>query len=384
MTPELSSWYLGAFTSVVAAYALPVATAGLSAGRRWVRARAVTKSARAARSAADEEAATLDVGDTILHGRVEYADGEHRAVTVSVEQFGTEAESSGSWTVTWTETRRTTEVAPFYVVHASGARVRVEPGAETKLIGALSGRIERKDTSHRTRLATVAPDQEVWVTGLLGKDNDPQHIGGGYRDSHASWVMRPPPVGWASEPMSVSTQPPEARLVKQAARARVWMVVFTLLFAAMMLSHTQYHALLWSGQATTAQVTGTHTNTDSDGDTSAYVLEVQVEGPEPFSDTWQVTSNEYTHYQAQLQMRETPSRGNHEMVPLTVPTLASFGAVQTSMPGSTPLALGAPSLITTLVWLVLALIARSNERAKEWYDGTPVVDSAGGRLADNP
>src|SRR5206468_7223794 len=92
------------------------------------------------------------------------------------------------WSVTWTEMRRRVEVAPFYVVHASGERVRVEPDRKTKLAADLVV-VERVDLKHRRRIARIAEGDEVWVTGVLGKEMDPK-ASGGYRGGRA-WIMRP-------------------------------------------------------------------------------------------------------------------------------------------------------------------------------------------------
>jgi hypothetical protein len=367
MTPELSSSVGGA--SVVLAYLLPLATAGLSAVRRWAHSRSARKQADAALSAADAESATLDVGDTVLHGRVEYAKGEDRAVAMHVEQAGSEAESSGSWTVTWRETARSVDVKPFYVVHASGERVRVEPTGETKIAAELT-HVTRRDKAHRTRTASITPNTDVWITGELTKDQDPENAGGGYRGARG-WVMRPP-LG-RREPMWVSIQSPDTRLRKEASRSRRWMVVFGVVFIAMMLAHASYHVLFWSGHPATAHVTGKHTETDSDGDVSSFVLDVHVTGlagttraKESLDGAWDVTHDDYDRI-----------KGGE-----TFPAIASFGWPATSQPGDRPVVTIQSTIVSMLAWLVLAIIARVGDRAKVWYDGVPVVDSVSGRLEE--
>ena len=109
--PEPESWYFWPRASIFFVYALPVLFVGGMAVRFWLRAHLAARRARDARRAADVETYTLDEGDTILRGRAELDDPKG-AVRVSVEQTGSEAESSGSWSVTWTETGRTVFVAP--------------------------------------------------------------------------------------------------------------------------------------------------------------------------------------------------------------------------------------------------------------------------------
>jgi hypothetical protein len=362
--PELSSWYFVALTSLVFVYGLPIVTAGVSAMMHWARARSARKRALISRRAVDAESATLDVADTIVHGRVEYAAGSDGAMRVVIEQFGAEAESSGSWTSTWTEIRRSIEVAPFYVVHASGDRVRVEPSRETKLVSVLAVVAERVGDAHRTRVAKIAPDVAVWVTGVLTRDHDPEGARG-YRGS-SGWVMRP-----ARDEMVISTEPPESRLLEDAARSRAWMIVFAILFVVMLLTHIQYHALLLFGHATTAEVKGTTLGScgaDDDGINRCSALLVKVRVGNAFDDTWEVTSRAYTDMGS--------STGK------TVPAFAYFGPLSTSVPGNAPLALVWPTLVTTSCWLGLALVAFAFNRPKRWYDGARVIDNVSGRLAD--
>jgi hypothetical protein len=362
--PELSSWYFVAVAALVFVYGLPMVTAGVSAVMYRVRAHNARKQAFASRRAVDAESATLDVGDTVVHGFVEYAAGSDGAMRVVVEQAGTEAESSGSWTSTWTETRRSIEVAPFYVVHSSGDRVRVEPSRETVLVSVLAAVAERVDEAHRTRVAKIAPDAVVWVTGVLTKDHDPEGAGG-YRGS-SGWVMRP-----AGHEMLISTEPLESRLLEDAARSRVWMIVFAILFVAMLLTHIQYHTLLLFGHATTAKVTGTDMGScsaDDDGINRCSALLVKVRVGNAFDDTWEVSGRAYSDMGA--------STGK------TVPAFAYFGPLSTSVPGNAPLALVWPTLVTTVCWLGVALLAFALNRPKRWYDGTRVIDRVSGRLAD--
>jgi hypothetical protein len=365
--PELSSWYFTALASLVLVYGLPLVTAGASVVAHWAGARNTRKRALASRRAADEESTSLDVGDTIVHGRVEYAAGTDSAMRVVVEQTGTEAESSGSWTTTWTEVRRSVTVVPFYLVHRSGERVRVEPSRGAQFVGALPLVAERVDATHRTRIAKIAADEVVWITGVLTKDHDPEGVGG-YRGA-SGWVMRS-----ARHPMLISTEAPESRLLEDAARSRTWMIVFEILFVVMLLAHVQYHALVLFGKETTARVSGTgmgSCSADDDGINRCSALLVNVRVGNAFDDAWEVTSSAYTS------MGQSTGK--------TVPAFACFGplnVLSTSMPGNAPLALVWPTLLATTAWLGLALVASVRKRRKRWYDGARVVDHVSGRLAD--
>ena len=144
--PEpVNGYFWAGPASIAFVYVIPVIFVGGLALRFLLRALLAGRRARDARRTADAESQTLDEGDTILRGRAELDDGTVRA---TVEQVGSEAESSGSWTVTWTETNRRVQVAPFYVVHASGERVRVEPGDKTHLAARA-----RRDRARRSQPA---------------------------------------------------------------------------------------------------------------------------------------------------------------------------------------------------------------------------------------
>ena len=354
----LSSWYLGRFVSPFACYVLPALSVGLSTLTYALRARTLRKQTESARRALDAETETLDVGDTVLHGAVEYAEGADYAMRTTVEQAGSEAESSGSWTVTWEETRRFTEVVPFYVVHDSKVRVRVEPGkravlATNLLVGT------RIDLAHRTRTAYVSPTAEVWVTGKLERGHDPESRGG-YRDG-TGWVMRPPPYG----EMLVTTYAPETDLARSAKHARVFVWLMGILLVATMLAHTDYHALVASGRPATATVTGKHISTSDDGP-DTYTLELDVhDGTAHFADTWDVDYSTYDHAE------KGTSFG----------ALASFG-FETSLLGDHADALGTPSVVTFVVWAVLSLIGLLTARKRHWYDGEKVKDTESGQLKD--
>ncbi len=357
--PELATWHFGALASVLAAYVVPLVTAGLGFIYEVARMMTERKRARDARRAAEEESAILDEGDTILRGRVEYARGRDFAAKATVVQDGSEAESSGSWTVTWKERARTTEVVPFYVVHASSERARVEPGPSTILASDLVA-TERVNRTTRHRIARLAADEEVWVTGLLAKDHDPEQAGG-YRGGRA-WVMRP----LRRQPMIISTALPEAGFLKNAARAFLFALLFALLFAVMVVSHTQYHALVLDGVSATATVIGKENHQSDDNETYHLSVKIRSESGKEAIDDWQVTLQSF----------------NQMKVGDTVPSIASFGAVQTSLPGSEPQALFASTLATFIAWVVAVILAASFGRKTEWYEGEPTNESNSGRLDD--
>src|SRR5690349_2381857 len=70
-----------------------------------------------------DPAKQLTLGETIVCGRVEVAEGSAKALRIDVDQLGEESESSGVWSHKWTETSRRIDVQPFYLRLDSGERV---------------------------------------------------------------------------------------------------------------------------------------------------------------------------------------------------------------------------------------------------------------------
>jgi hypothetical protein len=107
----------------------------------------------------------------------------------------------------WVESERTVEARPFYLVHASGARVRVEvpepaiPGA-VRLVDALDQR-EHVDLARRRLRAEITPGEHVVVEGRLAREADPEaEHAQSYRDGGRGWVLRAP----RGRPMLLSTE----------------------------------------------------------------------------------------------------------------------------------------------------------------------------------
>ncbi len=159
----------------------------------WQRARA--RRAIAAAEACVVPTAPLFERQRFLAGTVELAEGEPLAVRVTVTQAGVERAVKNGRVHDWVETDRAVEARPFYVRHASGARVRVEVPAsadDVVIVDALDQR-EWSDRALRRRRAELTPGEPVIVEGRLGREHDPEAQGAqSYRDAAAGWVMRPP------------------------------------------------------------------------------------------------------------------------------------------------------------------------------------------------
>jgi len=129
---------------------------------------------RAAKAeAAFDPDAPLDPGEAIVLGTVEHARGEETAVRVEITQDGTESESSGSWSHSWSERERRLQVRPFYLRHGSGRRIRVEPPGRVLLVDDMDGCI-RVNLAERIRVAELTPGEKVFAHGVLTATPDPE------------------------------------------------------------------------------------------------------------------------------------------------------------------------------------------------------------------
>lgn len=103
-------------------------------------------------------------GPAGVFGRVESVDGDAVAMQLRIHQTGVEQEKEGSWRHTWTEQRREVVAAPFVIAGAGGPLVRVEPDADTDLVGEPS-LTEPMGPTERTRVVQVVPGDELYVLG---------------------------------------------------------------------------------------------------------------------------------------------------------------------------------------------------------------------------
>ena len=172
----------------VSAILTMVTLAGLFATWLDAQARVLRERRLAARAAVQQRAheAPLAPGRTVVLGTVEVAEGEALAARVEIDQGGSERDNSGTYTFKWTEIGRRVEMRPFYLLHASGARVRVEPRGRAMLVDAMDGMIVVTETA-RTRYAELSPGEEVYAVGRLQRGEDPEAVRGtriGSRPDH--------------------------------------------------------------------------------------------------------------------------------------------------------------------------------------------------------
>jgi hypothetical protein len=319
---------------------------------------------RSARQAAETMAGTqvLEAGETVVRGTVDYAQGQEQAVRVEVDQNGTEAQVSGHWRTTWTETDRRVQVAPFYLVHASGERIRVEPTREVHLMDDLDG-VVLVDVARRTRYAELIPGEEVIATGMLSRGHDPEASERGYRDSGRGWVLAPP----ADAPMLLSTHPLDAPFRRRARIFATMAAMVATLAAIGQVTLLPYHLRLWAGEPVTATVERRRVDThvDSDGETSAHHMVTAA------SATPRLVVDE------EVDRRTAAALVEGSLVPVL------FVAVHppSSQLGAAPRADAAAAVIFPILITLLAFgFMIAAESSKAWYDSKQIVDTEAGRL----
>ncbi len=199
----------------------------------------------------------------VLHGKVECEDGAKAAVRVEIVQEGKEEKSDGHEHVVWTEQRRKVVARPFYVIEASGRRVRVEPGDDVHLLSDQLSAGKRVDSTHRQRVARLRPGQSVFASGEIVIAKDPSGVPDGYRGQSGTPILRRP----RGKSMILSTEPLGKSL---DARARVHhAAALGILLAGALLNcvvFRSYFILAFDGVSTQGTITKLDTITTRDSD----------------------------------------------------------------------------------------------------------------------
>ncbi|AUX34239.1 MULTISPECIES: hypothetical protein [Sorangium] len=336
-----------------------VATAGLLV----LAAYAIRLSLRERRAAARAEASfdpgvALAPGEAVVMGTVERAQGADVAVRIEVEQEGSETESSGVWSHEWSETDRKVRVQPFYLRHASGARVRVEPGEDVMLVDALDGMI-LVDRTKRVRVAELVPGEQVFAVGELRRAPDPEAPTQGYRGVAQGFLLVPPSHG---RRMLLSSEPLGQRFARRAAFHLRWAALAAFAAIAFNAAFAGFHARRWLGE--TVDVRVTQLREVEDGDTDHHMVTVQQsEGGAVFSDEVSHAAFARLRQGDALKARHVPSWPSASAVG---PDVTAHSAAWVALP--------------LLGVLAFAYLIRAHS-ARPWYE-KKVVDQGSGKLPD--
>lgn len=106
-------------------------------------------------------------GPAVVHGYVDWCGAAESPVEVAIEQIGEEVRYEGKHTTTvWRESRRRVELHAFEIVTPSGARVRVEPDRNARLIDELD-EVQLVAPATRQKRALLSQGEEVWIVGAF-------------------------------------------------------------------------------------------------------------------------------------------------------------------------------------------------------------------------
>ncbi len=359
VSPEdhLGPWSSLLFVELELGAYLLVLCLGLILAQRWKR------RARSA-DASFDPAVPLTPGERVLHGKVEHAANEELAVRVEVYQDGTEGESSGTWSTSWKEAYRRVKVHPFYLRHASGQRIRVEPSEDVTLVDEMDGVI-RVNLARRVRFAELTPGEEIFAHGQLEQSTDPE--AGGYRGGGSALVLRPRRDGQ----LLLSSEPLGERFRRRQRHHRGFAVAAALLLVGANLFVVSYFASLAAGVPGRARITDLKhiDNSDSDGESHTYRVWLDLQTPRRAAFTDDVSASLFKRLRVGM---ELPARHT--------PTLV-IGSTRVGAGATYHGGLLLPLLLPVFVLGVVYLLMGAGPLT--WHEGQELNDSESGRLADS-
>lgn len=320
--------------------------------------------ARRAQAAFDPHA-PLAPGEAVLYGAVEHARGEELAVRVEVTQGGTESESSGSWSHSWTERDRRVRVRPFYLRHASGRRIRVEPHEEVRLVDDMDGCI-RVNLAERIRIAELTPGEQIFAHGVLVPSPDPEQRpeGLGYRESAHGLALRP-----LHGKMLLSSRPLGDPYARRARRHGIAAILFAILFAGCLLGQLPFWLRHFAGSLRTGEIVEkkvVESKDDEGGIVHTYYLWIDLSH----------RKRVLTESVSQLLYRKLEV--GHRVPVLTVGRSLSHAQLGNGATIHLVVIL-VPLILSLIVWLVYSIAAN---RPVGWWEA-PLEEGGGGRLSES-
>lgn len=318
------------------------------------------REARLARQAAAQGArpAPPAEGPAVVFGAVQMARDEAVAMRVEIDQEGSESQSSGSYSFAWKEVDRRIEMRPFYVLLASGERVRVEPDKHAFLVDAMDGMILVHETA-RTRYAELSPGEEIYAVGELRRAHDPELSPTGYRSGKDGWVLRAPPGG----DLLLSSEALDQRFRRRARAARVTAATAAALALALAGLYAPYFDRAVRGEVVEAKVVD---RTLHSGDNSrSYSLTVEASG-------------------GRISLPATESAYDRaESLPMRVPVrLVKAWPWASTLGRENGIEIGGVLGGVAVVILMLFLRAHFRAKSSAWYEGK-LVDKGPGKLSEN-
>lgn len=310
--------------------------------------------------------APLEVGARFIRGRVELAEAASQAVSVHIEQKGTQISGKNGISHKWTEVRRKTYAEPFYVRCANGDRVRVEPDKDVLLVDD-PDKLKQDNRKTRTRIANLSAGETVIVEGVLSRGHDPEGRNHEtYRGHAQDWVMRPPSNGRMQ--LSAENLGDRHRL-----RAGQYFSTLKRLLGILAIIHAScmfYHGGLLFGTDTCARITShdSYVSKNSKGQpTTHYRLMLDV--PWPSSQTF------------------SRNFAQDDWIQVDRGAIVAFRRVPTwdfmSIPGYGTSVHFYLALVASIAAVVGVSIYRQTLSSRRWYEGR-LDDSGPGPLSQSP
>lgn len=311
---------------------------------------------RSARRALDPKQ-LLQAGVQYVRGKV-VLDGAEPPVCVRIHQTAEKHTQYGYRVERWYELSRNVSSRPFYLEHASGELIRVEPGQEVFLVDALS-RVAEQSETRRTRIAELTEGEMASIRGVLAEGkHDRMRSSEAYRTAPRGWILRP--IG--SEKMLISTEPLEDRHRKRRIFHAVWMTAFAIGIVVFgLLNHPMVAWMFGRGQVVHANIDETATWTASDGEDGGLTVHYAMRGRLEDAAGGRAIEEEISKA-AFSQLSEALKRAKPQRVPFW-----KWGS--TISPGthpSIPIGLGGFDLAVGLVPLILFAVMSITSR--NWYD----------------
>lgn len=325
--------------------------------------RAVTDLSRA-RDALANVATRLRPGVITLRGRVCNEPGlEGSPVSVTIHQVGEQQQGRNGSYVLWREVRRDTRARPFYLVLASGERLRVEAKAEQlRLVDDLSVSERAPGANARTRGVSVHSGQELFVRGEVQRGVDPHGEGQGYREAGARALVMAP----ASDGLLISSRPVDRDHRRRASYGLLFAAMLTGFLGVMQLAvFEDYRVLRRRGVVSEAVVTGRsrYTTQHKGARRVHYVLEAQLEDGTPVRD--EVSQAAWTRATPSSSIQFTVARGGRVVQ-------VGGGEVGIHRPA------GVAAVMSLVGLAVLYVVGASARRG--WFDRRKLIESEAGTL----
>jgi hypothetical protein len=304
-------------------------------------------------------------GARFVAGTVELAAAEAVAIRVTVTQEGSEQKTKNGHSHKWQEIHRRTVARPFYLLHSTGERIRVEPTEDVLFVDTLDQR-EWIEPLRRSLRAELLPGEHAVVEGVLRKAPDPEAEGVsvGYREAASrGWVMKPGRSG-----MHVSVEDLSRRHALRAKAFRstlVWVILLGIAAQVPLWTHRQRYFLGANMVAEYTEKTSYVTRNSKGQITTHYVVKLFYDDEKSFRhyETLEIDSDDYEDLPAKgrIWVRHVPGH----------PEATALGAG--SSVGAVPWFLAA-GLLGIGGYRVIAA-----HRYRRWYEG-PVVHKGNGRL----